>query len=193
MPKRAQLLNLLLSYRPSSNEEKETKNEIMSFVRQNPCCFLRSNLIGHITGSCFVLNPEADHILLTHHKKIGRWLQLGGHADGDHDILRVSLREAKEESGIENIVALSENIFDIDIHEIMEHKGVPKHKHYDIRFVFQAQNIDFKVSNESLALRWVPLEEVASLDINNRSLIRMVQKWQEKKYELKSHHLAYAG
>lgn len=173
-----QLLEQLRAYRALSSEEEATKAQIINFVEHNPSCFARSNAEGHITGSCFLLNPSGDEVLLTHHKKIGKWLQLGGHADGDPDILRVALREAQEESGINEIEPLGSGIFDIDIHLIAEHLDVAAHLHYDIRFVLRARRVDYKISSESNDLAWVPLARLAQHCGQNSSLCRMAKKWQ---------------
>lgn len=180
MSERLQLLKLLHAYKAPDPAEEATKAQIISFVEQSPACFLRSNIEGHITGSCFLLSPEGDEVLLTHHKKIGKWLQLGGHADGDPDILRVALREAQEESGIAEIEPVETQIFDIDIHPIAEHKGVLAHYHYDIRFVLRAKRSDYKISSESNDLAWVPIARLPLLSVGNSSLSRMANKWQTR-------------
>src|SRR5215510_11521790 len=91
---------------------------LRQFVAANPNCFERSLQIGHVTGSAWIVDLDRTHALLTHHRKLNKWLQLGGHADGDPDILRVALREAREESNLDAIRPVSENIFDVDIHVI---------------------------------------------------------------------------
>lgn len=177
MPIRNQLLKLLENYNPIEEHQLRAKEQIIDFIMDNPRCFLRSSEEGHITGSVFLLNPNLDEVLLTHHKKIGKWLQLGGHADGDPDIFAVAMREAREESGINDISPLSYDVFDVDIHAIDQHKGVPAHFHYDIRFVLKANNISYKVSGESHDLAWVPLRQIALWDDGNESLVRMANKW----------------
>lgn len=183
MPQRMQLLEQLRAYKAINKEEAATKAQIIDFVERTPACFVRSNTEGHITGSCFLLDPAGDKVLLTHHKKIGKWLQLGGHADGDPDILRVALREAQEESGIEAIEPVTSGIFDIDIHPIAEHKGITAHLHYDIRFVLQAKRADYKISSESNDLAWIPLTLLSRFSAENDSLSRMAKKWQMHKEE----------
>lgn len=130
---------------------------------------------GHLTSSCWLLSPERDAVLLTHHKKLNRWLQLGGHVDGDADLLRSSLREAEEESGIDGIRALTPQIIDIDIHEIPARKSDLAHYHFDCRFLLVAPTADYEVSEESHDLRWIPLSEVASF-ISEESILRLAAK-----------------
>lgn len=128
----------------------------MEFVQTTPDCFKRTHKAGHITGSAWLLNPDGTAALLTLHRKLGRWLQPGGHADGDANPLRVALREAEEESGIIGIQPLSTAIFDVDIHRIpaRPQAGEPEHLHYDIRFLLRAPHETFTCSAESEALAW---------------------------------------
>src|SRR5687768_12031991 len=114
--KRIKLLNLLHNYIPSDKEEIKAKKCIIDFVQNNTDCFERTLEIGHVTASCWLLNYNRDKTLLMHHKKLQKWVQLGGHCDGNSDVLAVSLQEAREESGIEDIEQISQEIFDIDVH-----------------------------------------------------------------------------
>jgi len=123
------------------------------------------------------VNKERSHALFTHHRKLNRWLQLGGHADGDADILQVALKEVREESGLTNIVALSEQIFDIDIHLVPD--GSFGHYHYDIRFLLEGGRSEkLVISNESHDLAWIELSKMQEM-INSPSILRMCVKTQE--------------
>lgn len=176
MPHRNLVLQLLDEYRPDDAHENQARLAITEFVKNNPDCFLREHEAGHLTASAWLLSPCSQKVLLTHHKKIGAWIQLGGHADGDLDLKKVALKEAYEESGIPNIVALQPGIFDVDIHWIGEHKNVPGHWHYDVRFLLQAPHLDFVVSNESLALAWVAINHLATDPEARETLARMARK-----------------
>jgi 8-oxo-dGTP pyrophosphatase MutT (NUDIX family) len=113
---------------------------------------------------------------LTHHFKLDRWLQLGGHADGDTDILRVAMREAHEESGLDDIKPLSQGIFDVDVHPIPARDTEPRHLHYDVRFLLEADaNAPLVISSESKDLAWIPLMDIARIT-TERSIARMVAK-----------------
>ena len=153
---RSMLCQQIATYIDSHPERKETAEKLLHFVLDTPDCFERGHAAGHITGSVWMLNPEGDKALLTLHHKLGRWMQTGGHADGDADLLRVALREAAEESGIDGITPVSTEIFDIDIHRIPANlqKGEPEHYHYDVRFLLRAPHEHFTVSPESDALAW---------------------------------------
>ena len=152
-------------------------SRFVAFVNAQPQCFERSLAVGHITGSAWVVNHDGSEVLLTHHRKLDRWLQLGGHADGDPDILAVAIKEAEEESGLSHFTPVGSGIFDIDIHPIPARPNEPEHLHYDVRYVLRASSsIDFTVSEESHDLRWVRLEEVKNLT-SEPSMTRMVEKW----------------
>jgi 8-oxo-dGTP pyrophosphatase MutT (NUDIX family) len=152
-------------------EEHAALAQFIDFVTKNENCFERSH-VGHVTSSVWILNHAKTHVLLTHHKKLNMWIQLGGHNDGDSNCLRVALKEAQEESGIETLIVLKPEIFDIDIHPIPNKCAY----HYDVRYVLQApQDAQYKVSEESHDLAWVPLHEIAQVS-PFRSVIRMQEK-----------------
>ena len=176
------LLDLLTEYKNSNRmtpEELPMFEHTLKFVQEEPNCFERTNLYGHVTGSAFMINATGDKTLLMHHKKLDIWVQLGGHADGDHDVARVAQKEAEEESGMLDFTLLSPNIFDLDVHVIPARKLEPEHFHFDIRFVFQAAPGAMPIQNEeSNEIKWVPLNEVASLT-KQRSVLRLIEKWQK--------------
>ena len=182
MSHRNLLLSLLKAYHTDFEDEQKSLQEIIAFVEQYPNCFERSNLKGHITGSAWLLSPDGQKVLLTHHKKLNRWLQPGGHSDGDPDTRHVALREATEESGIFKIDFVMRDIFDVDVHTIPENpkKNEPEHKHYDVRFLLRAGTEDFVVSEESHALKWADkndLYEMEKAGEINGSITRMAQKY----------------
>ncbi len=144
--------------------------------------YLRAHPPGHFTASSWLVSIDGQRTLLTHHKKLGRWLQLGGHADGDQDLANVALREAEEESGLTNL-SIDPEIFDLDAHEIPargvlgDAKFEAAHIHWDVRFVVRASVEDFALSDESLALAWVNIAELAADASADASLVRMAGKW----------------
>lgn len=143
--------------------------------------FQRARLAGHFTASALVVSGDGTRTLLTHHRKLGMWLQPGGHADGDRDLARVALRETEEETGLPD-VTVQAGILDLDRHWIPEHKGVPGHWHYDVRYVVRAgPNETFAVSEESHALAWVPVTDVAEDAAYDASLRRMARRWFERR------------
>jgi 8-oxo-dGTP pyrophosphatase MutT (NUDIX family) len=172
---RDSLLAELERYDPADDRERAMSAEVTAFVRDHPDCFERSLTVGHVTASAWVLDVEHRYALLTHHRKLDRWLQLGGHADGDADVRAVALREAVEESGLTAIAFASAAIYDIDVHEIPARATEPAHKHYDIRFAFVADRaMPTVVSDESHELAWRRVDEldVPGIDESVRRLAR---------------------
>ena len=173
---RNSLLLRLENYQPSTPEETQFKQQTIEFIQHNPDCFERSLLTGHITGSAWIVDKSRQFTLLTHHRKLNKWFQTGGHCDGDSDVINVAMKEAMEETGLTNIQAINTTIFDIDIHEIPERKGVPTHLHYDVRFLLEADmNEPLIVSSESSDLAWIELSKISQFN-DSQSIMRMVFK-----------------
>ncbi len=167
----------LEKYQPLEKYQLELKQKFLDFFNQySEMSFKRENLSGHFTGSAFVVNLKSKKFALVEHKKLHRWLQPGGHADGDSDIQRVAAKELKEETGLKNFeVALEGNIFDLDLHEIPEHKNTPRHFHYDLRFLFTTEEDELVCSEESKDLRWFDQKEFSQLK-SDESVKRLVAK-----------------
>ena len=167
---------MLRRYRSDWPDEDATTNRFSEFVLRQPRCLERDCFDdGHVTGSAVVLDLSGTRMLMTHHAKLGRWLQLGGHADGEPDPLQVACREGAEESGL----AVSPRAtlpVDIDIHAIPARGNDPQHFHYDMRFLLQVVESDcFTATDESLALKWVPLADVGGVT-SEASLLRLLAK-----------------
>lgn len=147
------------------------------FVARHAHAAERSCREGHLTGSAWLVSVDGTRVLLTHHRKLGRWLQLGGHADGDTDLARVALREAEEESGLVDLV-VDREIFDIDRHRIPARANDAEHWHYDVRYVVRAtRSEDFVVGDESHDLAWRPVTALAGDENLDASVRRMARKW----------------
>ncbi len=150
--------------------------EVIRFVETHADCLERSCVPGHLTGSAWIVSPDRTRTLLTHHHKLDKWLQLGGHADGDPDLARVALREAREESGLTRLTLLDGALFDFDVHWIPPRKSDPGHHHYDLRFLIEADPAEpLVISSESKDLAWVEIDRVAVLN-PEESMARMVRK-----------------
>jgi 8-oxo-dGTP pyrophosphatase MutT (NUDIX family) len=154
--------------------------QFSAFLASSPDVFQRWHLPGHFTGSAWLVSADGERVLLTHHRKLGRWLQLGGHADGDPDLAQVALREAEEESGLSALQVVP-SIFDIDRHRIPARGNEPEHWHYDVRFVVRAGDDEaFVVSDESHALAWRRIDEIAADTDAEASMQRMARRWLER-------------
>lgn len=140
--------------------------------------FVRARLAGHFTGSAWLVSADGQRALLMHHRKLERWLQPGGHADGERDLAAVALKEAGEESGLEQLRLEDGQIFDLDRHWIPERGEVPGHWHYDVRYVVRNSGSEaFVINPESLALAWRQVADIANDPASDASLARMARRW----------------
>lgn len=174
--KRQQLKEELLSFESEFSAELAFRDPMIKLLFFENC-FERSLLHGHFTASAWMVDKSFGFALLTHHTKLQRWLQLGGHADGIEDLRVVAQKELEEESGLSDTRFFSNEIFDIDIHTIPERKGVPKHDHYDVRFLFVGDmEEEIQKNHESVEVAWKPLEDIPTLCNGNDSILRMIKK-----------------
>jgi len=175
---RRALLEELSGYRPYDARERTMVERLAAFVAAERRCFERTLKIGHLTGSAWIVDRNLERALLTHHRKLEKWLQLGGHADGDSDLRRVALREAREESGLRDLELARSSIYDVDVHEIPGRPNEPAHLHYDVRFAFFADpGAALAASQESHEVAWIPLERVDDLNVDD-SVRRLIAKTQ---------------
>jgi len=134
---------------------EEARARVLAFCRANPDALHRSCLDGHLTGSAVVVDAAGERTLLLHHAKLDRWLQPGGHADGDGNLANVAWREATEETGMSGLRVVRPAI-DVDIHTIPARPGEPEHLHLDVRFaVIAPPDAVVELNHESLGARWV--------------------------------------
>ena len=174
---RNHILQQLRNYLREYQDELAMVKRFIAFVVDNDTCFERSLQEGHVTGSAWVVNPGGTHVLLTHHKKLDKWLQLGGHADGDSDVLRVAMREVEEESGLVEVELVDDGIFDVDIHLIPARGDEPAHYHYDIRYALRVTGDEaYVVGDESHDLEWIEIVKLHERT-DEMSMVRMANKW----------------
>lgn len=170
-------LDLLHEYARRHPAEAAASAAFLAFAASGTDTYSRARPDGHFTASCWLVSANGERVLLTHHRKLGRWLQLGGHADDDSDLAAVCLREAEEESGLARL-EVEPQIFDIDAHVIPARGADPEHIHWDVRFVVHCRASEqWQLSDESLALAWVPIAEIAADPGADESLRRMAGKW----------------
>lgn len=167
--------NCEMLWSPEHREQAALVAKFEELAAEGEKSLTRANLHAHLTGSLLVTNPTLDAVLLTHHRKLGLWLQLGGHADGDGDLSAVALREGQEESGVKELRFFPlhdlfdreptlPTIFDLDIHRIPARKTEPEHLHYDVRYLAVTESDrPLIVSPESNELRWIPLTDAYGL------------------------------
>lgn len=176
----AHLARQLADYRRRHPGEEPVVHRFFELIDARADCFERSCWAGHVTGSAWIVDASGNDVLLTHHRKLGLWVQLGGHSDGDPDTLAVARREAEEESGLE-VSPLSPDIFDLDIHAIPARKNEPEHLHFDVRYAFVARSgRAYRVSDESHDLAWVPVRRLRAYS-GEDSMLRMARKWLQRR------------
>ncbi|MCB9741008.1 MAG: NUDIX hydrolase [Alphaproteobacteria bacterium] len=173
---------LLRALEPADAREADFKARMLALYEQGGDPFSRDHFVpGHFTASAFVVSPERDGVLLIHHRKLGLWLQPGGHFDPeDESVLSAARREIAEETGLRDLPLAVEGLLDVDIHEIPPLKADPAHLHLDLRFAFQAQSRDFQADlAEVKGARWFDFDEV-SYAWSDASVMRAVGKLRER-------------
>lgn len=149
-----------------------TRSEVLAFIDAHDDALVRTCVPGHLTGSAFVYDASGDRFVMLHHTKLRKWLQPGGHADGDANLAAVALREAVEETGIIGLHVTVPAI-DIDIH-VVAPPGEHPHRHLDLRFLVLAPpDAAMQGNHESTALRWCGVEDLDALDVDE-SIHRLV-------------------
>lgn len=159
-------INQIYSYTPRNEQEIQDKNVMIKYIEQYPHnILLRDNEFAHITSSGFIMNSKLDKVLMIHHNIRNAWAWTGGHADGDGDLLHVAIKEAKEETGINNVVALTDKIAALDILPVYGHvkkgKYVSAHLHLSVAYILIASEEDELIvkEDENSAVGWFSLDK----------------------------------
>ena len=176
MSRHHDLAGLLRAHTPADDLEAEHRAAMLALAEAGEAAFSRGHFDpGHFTASAFVLDPTHTRVLLILHGKLHRWLQPGGHVDPeDADIVQAALREVREETGLSEVRTLG-GLLDLDVHVIPERKADPAHKHFDVRVLLEAQSLEAEAGSDAQAAKWVPLDEVSSIE-SDESVQRAVRK-----------------
>jgi len=162
----------LAAYTARDAAQEATRLRMLAFADEHPDALRRTCLTGHFTASALLLDAAGERALLTHHRKLGRWLQIGGHCDGDGDPAAVAARELHEESGI-SCIRVDPRPVDLDIHPIPAREHEPEHLHLDVRFLAHAPVGARPVPNhESLEMRWFAPGELSGIETDD-SVVRL--------------------
>ncbi len=194
---RKELIEQLKAYVPFNEQEEKDKDIILHFLSEYDDIYLRSDLVAHMTASAWVVNSTMDKVIMAYHNLYRSYSWLGGHADGDEDLLHVAIKEVQEESGISNVKALSEDIFSIEILSVEGHfkrgQYVPSHLHLNITYLLQAdENESLHIKeDENSAVSWFGLEEAVEKSVevffkeniynklNSKLLLWRNKKWMD--------------
>lgn len=175
----------IAAYQPYNEQEAFDKKAILAFIDRNPDYLLRSNLIAHFTVSTIVVNPSMDKVLFAHHNIYQSWGWLGGHNDGDEDMLHVAMKETEEESGLKKIKPFSKDIFMLDTIYVPNHikhgKHVSDHLHLNATYLVIADETETPVVNieENSGVKWFLISEVLNI-VHEPRMIPIYQKAFEK-------------
>jgi len=154
------------NYRPNNEQEEADRRAILAFLDRNPDALLRTNEIAHLTSSAIVVNATMTKVLFAFHNIYQSWSWVGGHNDGDPDFLAVALREAKEETGVENIRPYSDDVFMLDViyvqHHVKRGRFVSDHLHLNVTYLLIADETDnLRIKHdENAGVRWFPIDAV---------------------------------
>lgn len=165
MVTREKLLKSIKEYKPFNEQEEMDKTLILNWIENNENAFLRENAVAHITASAWVVNKDRSKVLMVYHNIYNSWSWLGGHADGETDLLSVAVREVKEEAGISNVRPVSDEIFSLESLTVDGHvkkgKYVSSHLHFNITYFLEAdpeEAVSIK-ADENSGVAWFSPEE----------------------------------
>lgn len=180
------VLDDLKNYIPFNEQEQMDRDVMVAFAEENEDAFLRSNLRAHFTASSWIVNKERTKVLLIYHNIYDSWSWTGGHADGERNLLSVAIKEAREETGVENIHPVSENIFSLEIVTVNGHvkrgKYVPSHIHMNVTYLLEADENDILriKEDENSGVGWFAMEEVEKVSVEKWMVEKVYKKLQDK-------------
>lgn len=153
-------------YVPYNEQEEKDKNTILKYMDAFEDTLTRNNEFGHFTASAWVVNKERTKVLLIYHNIYKSWAWTGGHADGESDLLQTAIREVKEETGVENVKVLDDDIFSLEIVCVNGHvkrgKYVSSHVHLNLTYLLEVdENEKLRIKeDENSGVKWVPIDEI---------------------------------
>lgn len=175
-----ELLEKINKFVPFNEQEKVDKECLINYINQFNDISLRSNTLCHLTASCWIVNKERTKILMAYHNIYKSYAWLGGHADGDYNLLNVSIKECMEESGLKNIKPLSNDIYSIEILPVDSHikrgKFISSHLHLDCCYLLECDELEeLRIKeDENSSLLWIDIDKV--LDYTNEERMKPIYK-----------------
>lgn len=159
------LIQKIKEYQPCNEQEERDRTMILEYLAKGNDVFFREQKGAHMTASAWVVNPERNKVLMVYHNIYNSWSWMGGHADGEHDLLQVAIREVQEESGIQTVLPVTDDIFSLEVLTVDGHwkKGqyVSSHLHLNLTYLLEAderETLAVKV-DENSGVAWFPLED----------------------------------
>lgn len=174
------------NYRPWNEQERQDQAVILAFLDKNPDAFYRTNLLAHMTASAWVVNPQRTRTLLVYHRLYDSWSWTGGHADGEEDLLAVALREVREETGVQRLRPVTEDIYSLEVLTVDGHekhgKFVPSHLHLNLTYLLEAEvDQPLRVCEaENSGVAWFSLADALSASTEPWFVERIYKKLNEK-------------
>ena len=174
------------AYRPWNEQERQDQAVILAFLERNPDAFYRTNLLAHMTASAWVVNPQRSKVLMVYHRLYDSWSWAGGHADGEEDLLAVALREVREETGVQRLRPVTEDIYSLEVLTVDGHekhgKYVPSHLHLNLTYLLEAEeNQPLRVCEaENSGVAWFSLTDALSASTEPWFVERIYNKLNEK-------------
>ena len=174
------------AYRPWNEQERQDQVLILDFLRKNPDAFYRTNLLAHMTASAWVVNPQRSKVLMVYHRLYDSWSWAGGHADGEEDLLAVALREVREETGVQRLRPVTEQIYSLEVLTVDGHEKhgryVPSHLHLNVTYLLEAEEDQpLRVCEaENSGVAWFSLADALSASTEPWFVERIYKKLNEK-------------
>ena len=159
-----ELLEQITAYRPWNEQEEQDRKELLRRLQSGEELYSRDNCAAHLTASAWVVSPDRRQVLMAYHNLYDSWAWLGGHADGDHDLLAVALREVREESSLTKVRAVSPDIYSLEILTVDGHekhgKYVSSHLHLNVTYLLGAMDHELRQKpDENSGVAWFTPEE----------------------------------
>ena len=174
------------AYRPWNEQERQDQVLILDFLRKNSDAFYRTNLLAHMTASAWVVNPQRSKVLMVYHRLYDSWSWAGGHADGEEDLLAVALREVREETGVQRLRPVTEEIYSLEVLTVDGHEKhgryVPSHLHLNVTYLLEAEEDQpLRVCEaENSGVAWFSLADALSASTEPWLVERIYKKLNEK-------------
>ena len=173
-------------YCPFNEQEQQDKLRILHFLKNNPDAFERSNMCAHMTASAWVINPEATKVLMVYHKLYDSWSWTGGHADGERDMLALAVREVQEETGVQNVRPVTEDIYSLEVLTVDGHvkrgEYISSHLHMNVTYLLMADESETLhiCEDENSGVAWFSLEDALKASTEPWFVERIYKKLNDK-------------